>query len=153
MATVTACVKTSLVAGIFAATALAAANVQAQGVEYNYLLHCGGCHIEDGSGMPPHVPDLRVEMPLFAASVEGRAYIARVPGVIQAPMNTQQLTDVLNMILSKFAPEGSSLQSFTEAEITLYQQEPLLDPKTLRDQLLSDMQKNTAHSEHLSPDI
>lgn len=102
--------------------------------------------------MPPHVPDLRVEMPLFAASVEGRAYIARVPGVIQAPMSTQQLTDVLNMILSRFAPEGSALQSFTAAEVALYQQEPLLDPKKLRDQLLSGMLHNTAQSKHTSPD-
>jgi len=153
MATATACVKTSLVAGIFAVAVFAAANIQAQGAEYNYLLHCGGCHIEDGSGMPPQVPDLRIEMPLFAASTEGRAYIARVPGVIQAPMSTQQLTDVLNMILNKFAPEGAALQSFTEAEVALYQQEPLLDPKKLRDQLLSDLHHNTALSEHINPDI
>jgi cytochrome c peroxidase len=152
MAIVTACVKKALAAGLFVVSLMGTANAFAQGSEYNYLLHCGGCHIEDGSGMPPHIPDLRVEMPLFAASTEGRAYIARVPGVIQAPMDTQQLTEVLNLLLSRFAPEGSNLQPFSEEEITLYQQEALLDPKKLRDQLLAQISDSTQSSDHLNPD-
>jgi len=152
MATATACVKRAVAAGLFVVSLMSTANAFAQGSEYNYLLHCGGCHIEDGSGMPPHVPDLRVEMPLFAAFTEGRAYIARVPGVIQAPMDTQQLTDVLNLLLSRFAPEGSNLQPFTEDEITRYQQEALLDPKKLRDQLLAQMTGTSKSSDHLNPD-
>lgn len=151
MATATACVKALLAAGLFVVASMTTANVLAQGAEYNYLLHCGGCHIEDGSGMPPQVPDLRVEMPLFAASTEGRAYIARVPGVIQAPMSTQQLTEVLNLILSRFSPAGTVVQSFTEAEVTLYQHEELLDPKRLRDQLLAAMHQPTDHGEHNNP--
>lgn len=151
MATATACVKRAVAAGLCVVLLMSTANAFAQGSEYNYLLHCGGCHIEDGSGMPPHIPDLRVEMPLFAAFTEGRAYIARVPGVIQAPLDTQQLTDVLNLLLSRFAPEGSNLQPFTEDEITRYQQEKLLDPKKLRDQLLAQMTGTTQSSDHLNP--
>jgi cytochrome c peroxidase len=152
MAIVTACVKKALAAGLVAGSLIGTASAFAQGAEYNYLLHCGGCHIEDGSGLPPHVPDLRVEMPLFAAFTEGRAYIARVPGVIQAPMDTKQLTDVLNLLLTRFAPEGSDLQPFSVDEITLYQQEELLDPKKLRDQLLAQMTGTTQSSDHLNPD-
>lgn len=137
MATVTACVKHFLAAGVFGVALMASTSALAQGVEYNYLLHCGGCHIEDGSGMPPQVPDLRVEMPYFASFTEGRAYIARVPGVVQSPMNTEQLTDVLNLLLSRFAPAAANLQPYTAAEVALYQQEVLLDPKKLRDQLLA----------------
>jgi hypothetical protein len=95
MAIVTACVKKALATGLVAVSFMVSANAFAQGAEYNYLLHCGGCHIEDGSGLPPHVPDLRVEMPLFAGFTEGRAYIARVPGVIQAPMDSQHLKDLI----------------------------------------------------------
>jgi hypothetical protein len=102
--------------------------------------------------LPPHIPDLRVEMPLFAAFTEGRAYIARVPGVIQAPMDTKQLTDVLNLLLTRFAPEGSDLQPFSVDEITLYQQEELLDPKKLRDQLLAQMSAVSPGSDHVNPD-
>ncbi|MDP2380230.1 MAG: hypothetical protein Q8M35_07070, partial [Pseudohongiella sp.] len=69
-----ACAKAYSAALVFAVALMASANSSAQNVEYNYLLHCGGCHIEDGSGMPPHVPDLRVEMPYFASFTEGRAY-------------------------------------------------------------------------------
>lgn len=132
-----ACVKAGFAAGVLAVALMASANTSAQNVEYNYLLHCGGCHIEDGSGMPPHVPDLRVEMPYFASFTEGRAYIARVPGVVQSPMNTEQLTAVLNLLLSRFAPAGANLQPYSVEEVTQYQQEVLLDPKKLRDQLMA----------------
>lgn len=152
MATVTACVKTALTAGVFVVTLFVAAKAAAQGAEYNYLLHCGGCHIEDGSGLPPHVPDLRVEMPLFAGFTEGRAYIARVPGVIQAPMDSQQLTDVLNLLLTRFAPVNSGLQPFSAAEIMLYQQEALLDPKKLRDELLAQMSETAQSSDPVTTD-
>jgi hypothetical protein len=152
MAIVTACVKKALATGLVAVSFMVSANAFAQGAEYNYLLHCGGCHIEDGSGLPPHVPDLRVEMPLFAGFTEGRAYIARVPGVIQAPMDSQQLTDVLNLLLSRFAPEGSDLQPFSVEEITLYQQEELLDPKKLRDLLLAQISGMSQSSDYVNPD-
>ncbi|MDO8909218.1 MAG: hypothetical protein Q7W55_12065 [Pseudohongiella sp.] len=135
MATATACVKSFLFAGVSAAALMASAATLAQGAEYNYLLHCGGCHIEDGSGMPPHVPDLRVDMPYFASFTQGRAYMARVPGVVQSPMTDEQLTQVLNLILSRFAPEGANLKPYSAAEIVGYQQEILADPQKLRDQL------------------
>lgn len=146
MATAMACAKSGLVAGVFAGALLASAATSAQNVEYNYLLHCGGCHIEDGSGMPPHVPDLRVEMPYFASFTEGRAYIARVPGVVQSPMNTEQLTEVLNLLLNRFAPANANLQPYSVDEVTRYQQEVLLDPKKLRDQLLAHKPATTEHS-------
>jgi cytochrome c peroxidase len=135
MATATACVKTYLSAAVLAAASMPSAHTLAQGPEYNYLLHCGGCHIEDGSGMPPHVPDLRVDMPYFASFKEGRAYMARVPGVVQAPMTEEQLTQVLNLILSRFAPAGANLEPYSVEEIAEYQQDILADPQKLRDQL------------------
>lgn len=126
-----------LAAGVVVATALASAGAVAETSGYNYLLHCGGCHIEDGSGLPPHVPDLRVDMPYFAAFTEGRSYMARVPGVMHAPLTTEQLVQVMNLILLRFAPPGANLQPYSVEEITLYQQQVLLDAKKLRDQLLS----------------
>ena len=46
----------------------------------NYLLHCGGCHLPDGTGSPPEVPSLHGEIGALAALPEGRRYLARVPG-------------------------------------------------------------------------
>lgn len=140
-------INACLSASVFAVAMLASANTFAQNApvalnaqmapsaEYNYLLHCGGCHIEDGSGMPPHVPDLRVDMPFFASFPQGREYIARVPGVVQSPMTDEQLTQVLNMILNRFAPPGSDLKPYTVEEVVLYQKEVLLNPQKLRGQL------------------
>ena len=147
-----ACAKTGWLTGVFAVALMASADSIAQNVEYNYLLHCGGCHIEDGSGMPPHVPDLRVEMPYFASFAEGRAYIARVPGVVQSPMNTEELTDVLNLLLSRFAPADANLQLYSTDEVAQYQQDVLLDPKKLRDQLLAQKPATTQHSVTINPD-
>lgn len=152
MATATVCVNRYLSAGVFVAAFIASTNTLAQGPEYNYLLHCGGCHIEDGSGMPPHVPDLRVDMPFFAGFTEGRAYMARVPGVVQSPMTDEQLTQVLNLILSRFAPEGVNLKPYSVAEIVEYQQEILADPQKLRDQLSMHRAQVNDSSAGNSPD-
>lgn len=156
-------IKCYLPAMVFAGAALASANAVSEPVrtnsndilntEYNYLLHCGGCHIEDGSGMPPHVPDLRVDMPYFASFTEGRAYIARVPGVVQSPMSDQQLTDVLNMILTRFAPVGSALQPYTVDEVVQYQKEVLLDPQKLRDQLTENRAAVSLLTTHTDTDV
>lgn len=86
--------------------------------------------------MPPHIPDLRVDMPYFASFTEGRAYMARVPGVMHAPMTEEELTQVMNLILKRFTPAGSLSKSYSAAEIVLYQQEVLLDPQKLREQLM-----------------
>lgn len=91
--------------------------------------------------MPPHIPDLRVDVPYFAGFSEGRAYIARVPGVVQAPLSTEQLAQVLNLVLSRFSPEGSQLRPYTVEEIASYQQEALLNPKKLRDELIAHKDK------------
>ena len=29
---------------------------------FAYLLHCAGCHLENGAGDPPDIPDLRDEL-------------------------------------------------------------------------------------------
>ncbi|MEE4381143.1 MAG: hypothetical protein V2J02_04030, partial [Pseudomonadales bacterium] len=50
---------------------------------YDYLLHCGGCHLENGAGAPPDVPDLRSDLSTIIAVPEGRAYLAQVPGASQ----------------------------------------------------------------------
>ncbi|MBL8265114.1 c-type cytochrome, partial [Steroidobacter sp.] len=38
----------------------------------NYMLHCQGCHKDDGSGQPGYVPDLRGSIARFLHVPEGR---------------------------------------------------------------------------------
>ncbi len=56
---------------------------------------------------------------------------------MQAPLNTEELTSVLNLLLSRFAPASANLQPYSVEEVTQYQQEVLVDPKKLRDQLMA----------------
>lgn len=103
----------------------------------SYLLHCGGCHLPDGSGTPPVVPGLREELGRIVQIDGGRDYVVRVPGASQAPISDRELTDILNWILLEFnaqtLPDGYPLLS--EQEVTSARQRVLADPLKYREDL------------------
>jgi hypothetical protein len=111
---------------------------------FDYLLHCGGCHREDGAGAPPAVPDLRESVRTFARTPDGRAYMVRVPGASQAPIDDAGLAGVLNWMLVNIAGDRGA-RPFTPGEVSRYRSEPLLDPLTARRAVLA---ADGAHSEH-----
>lgn len=104
---------------------------------FDYLLHCGGCHLEDGSGDPPEVPDLRVDLDWIAATEEGRSYLTRVPGASQAPISDAALAEVINWIMVTFYP-GKDVKPFDGAEVAASRQIPLYDPLKARTTLERD---------------
>jgi len=69
------------------------------GARYLYVLRCQGCHGPDGAGMPGGVPDLRGALTPFTRTQAGRAYLARVPGVAQSPLDDAELAVVLNWLV------------------------------------------------------
>ncbi|WP_435100741.1 hypothetical protein [Arhodomonas sp. AD133] len=75
------------------------------GPRADYALECGGCHLPDGSGMAPEVPDMRGIIGHMVKLPEGRAYLARVPGAAQSPLSDAALARVLNWSLETFAAE------------------------------------------------
>lgn len=104
----------------------------------SYLLHCGGCHLEDGSSNPPDVPDLRLTLGHFASFPAGRSYLVRVPGAAQAPISDAALADVINWMLANFELQQTDVAPFTEQEIAAYRNIPLYDPLSLRLSLLEN---------------
>lgn len=100
----------------------------------HYLLHCGGCHLPDGRGVPPDVPSLRGDPGRLAAYPDGRRYLARIPGASQAPLSDAELTAVLNWVLSAFnrhtLPAGH--EPLTVDEVASARQDPLPDPARAR---------------------
>ena len=102
----------------------------------DYLLHCGGCHLPDGSGSPPQVPSLQDELGSIVSSSEGRSYIARVPGASQAPISDADLAEVLNWVLREFnevtLPDG--FKSITTKEVRRARSQVLADPLKYRAQ-------------------
>jgi len=133
------CLRKCLIWIPLAAASAAAGAASAQPLpsspQFHYLLHCGGCHIEDGSGMAGVVPDLKVDMGFFALSDEGRSYLVRVPGSAHSPLSDRELADVLNWMLSTFAASASP-QPYTEAEVTANRRIPMLDAPAVRKELL-----------------
>jgi hypothetical protein len=109
-------------------------------VRNNYLLACRGCHLADGSGVPPAVPSLRNTLGQFTATDEGRGYLVRVPGVLQSRLNDRQLAEVINWVLTEFNAETlpSDFRRFTESEVAGWRKDILADPASMRDRLLAE---------------
>ncbi len=119
-----------LLAGvIFMAVPLAQADPRV-----DYLLHCSGCHMPDGSGLAPVVPTLHEVIGRIVAAPEGRSYLVRVPGVAQAPISDRKLTAVLNWVLNEFSratlPEDFEPLSITE--VARARKQVLADPLKFR---------------------
>jgi len=112
-----------------------------------YLLHCGGCHLSDGRGNPPEVPDLRHELGRIITLPGGRDYLLRVPGASQAPVSDAQLADIMNWVLSEFnrSTLPKKFSPYTESEVSASRPNVLTDPLKHRARLWA---KQTDYSEH-----
>lgn len=118
---------------------LAGSLAQASNPRFDYLLHCGGCHLEDGSGDPPEVPDLRKDPARMIDFEEGRAYMVQVPGSAQAPMSDAALAGVLNWMMDTYHPElKGEYEPYTADEVASYRGTVLMDPKRERARILEE---------------
>lgn len=95
-----------------------------------YVLHCSGCHGRDGSGHPDFVPSLR-ELGALLARPGGRDYLARVPGVAQAPLDDAQLAALLNWVLHEIA-STKDIEPYRASEVGALRRAPLRDPVAAR---------------------
>ena len=105
-----------------------------------YLLHCRGCHLANGSGLPPDVPTLVDEIGRLVASPAGREYVVRVPGVSQSALDDEDLAVVLNWILETFNADTlpADFRSYSAGEITEAREKVLADPLKYRRSLRLD---------------
>ncbi len=104
----------------------------------NYLMHCQGCHKEDGSGQAGYVPDFRGTVARFLTLPEGRAYLGRVPGVSQSLLDDSDRAAVLNWIVASFDAGNvpATFASYTAPELALYRTDPVSQANAERDRLL-----------------
>ncbi|MGH0028835.1 MAG: c-type cytochrome [Myxococcota bacterium] len=105
-------------------------------VEEDYWLQCAACHGADGGGTPGVTPSLREVGPLLAAP-GGRAYLARVPGVAQAPLSDARLARLLNWVLEHQAG-APPRPPYSAAEIGALRSDPLRDTRSAREALFED---------------
>jgi len=103
----------------------------------DYLLHCSGCHMPDGTGLSNVVPTLHDVIGRMVAEPVGRDYIVRVPGVSQAPINNEKLTEVLNWMLMEFSSDTlpKNFKPLTVKEVKRARSQLLADPLKYRAEL------------------
>jgi hypothetical protein len=130
-------VKRSLVTALLVLGVLPAR--AASGPALDYTLECEGCHRADGSGTPGSVPALRDSVARFLALPGGREYVARVPGVAQAPLDDAALAAVLNWMFDRFdrAHVPADFAPYTAEEVGRLRAQPLLDAEAARKRLLA----------------
>jgi len=126
---------------LLAALALAIAT-QARGddvrAQQNYLLHCMGCHGENGTGQEGKVPSMHGTLSMLSRTPEGRYYVLRVPGVTQSTLSDEELAEVLNWSLRTFSDSKpvKSVPAFTPQEISVARTQPLLDVAASRERAI-----------------
>lgn len=127
--------------------ALGAARAE-QPAHVNYMLHCMGCHLADGSGGPPDVPDIRGEMGCLLSAEGGREYLVQVPGAAQAPISDAELAAVVNYMLETFnahtVPEG--YVPLRAEEVARWRDDWLLDVSGVRRALMAALPAGCAAS-------
>jgi mono/diheme cytochrome c family protein len=117
-----------------AALGFAAAAASAPGPAEDYLLHCSGCHQQDGAGVPGVVPPLSGLAPFLATS-EGRAYLVRVPGVAQAALDDDRLAALLNWVMSEMSGVTPD-PAYAAPEVHALRADPLRDAPAQRKAVL-----------------
>jgi mono/diheme cytochrome c family protein len=122
---------------IGAAMAFASTPFDAERARQNFLLHCVGCHGEDGKGLAGHVPSLRGTFAKFAADPRGRAYLLGVPGVTQSSLSPERVAEVMNWALREYStPQAAArVKPFTAAEVSAARTRPLLEVFATRAQV------------------
>ncbi len=124
----------SMVVGLclLASPALATERAQA-----DYMVHCQGCHLADGSGFPERgVPDMRSVLIPFAQIEEGRGYLIQVPGSSLSSLSDERLTVLINWILQELAQGSETAEPYSIDEVTHWRAIPLEDPGVARARLL-----------------
>ncbi len=102
----------------------------------DYLLHCSGCHLENGSSKILDVPDLRETYGFLSSFAAGREYLVRVPGAAYSPLSDAALAQVMNWMLENFELQQTSGSPFSEEDVAAFRSNPLYNPGVLRESLL-----------------
>lgn len=96
----------------------------------DYLLNCSACHGLDGAGTPGVTPTLHGVGSLLKLP-GGRDYLARVPGVAQAPLSDARLARLLNWVLERYSGTPP-VPLYTAVEIARLRASPLRDTRSAR---------------------
>jgi mono/diheme cytochrome c family protein len=101
----------------------------------NYLLHCSGCHQQDGGGNPENgIPDMKNKVGHFLRDAAGRDFLVQVPGTSQAALNDAQIAELLNWMVYAFSAEQvpADFRPYSTEEVTRLRSRRLDDVPAFR---------------------
>jgi len=110
----------------------------------NFLLHCSGCHQQDGSGSAENgVPNMKDRVGHFLRIPEGRAFLVQVPGTSQSSLGDGETAELLNWMVGALSPNAvpSSFLPYTRDEVTRLRANPLNDAPAVRTSVVERLQK------------
>ena len=118
----------------------------------DYMLECQGCHLDDGSGAPGAVPDLRSSLGPLLRAEGGRAFLIRVPGSATSLLSDADLAGVLNWMVDRFAPPEAArgFVPYGPSEVGELRAQPLLEVDRVRAVLL-EAGNSASHADPILP--
>jgi mono/diheme cytochrome c family protein len=107
------------------ATAVHADKSASERGRIDYILHCSGCHAQDGRGLESKgIPAVKDQIGYYLRLPEGRAFVMQVPGLLSAGMSDERAAGVVNWMIEYFA--GPSMPPdfvpYTAAEARRYRE-------------------------------
>lgn len=123
---------------------LAWAGPDAGSPRMNYMLHCSGCHGQDGSGSPSSgVPSMRGTLGHFLKVKDGREFLIQVPGTSQSSLSHRDTAELANWLLKTFSPlevPANTLPYSTE-EVARLRNDPLADAPGRRAEIVQHLKE------------
>ncbi len=94
----------------------------------NWMMNCQGCHGVDAQGSPNGAPPMPGVVGKFLQVDGGREYLARVPGVAISPISDDELADLLNWMLLRFACDDlpTNFKPYGAAEVSALRADVLI---------------------------
>ena len=114
----------------------------AESPRFNYIMHCQGCHLDDGRETADIIPAL-TGTGQFLRVPGGREFLATVPGVATAPISDEEVADLLNWMLYQFSAEDmlENFVPYSTDEMHKLRRTPLLEVQGVRQQLMAEITK------------
>lgn len=127
-------------ATVLVSQALLTVLASAETPHINYMIHCQGCHLEDGAGAPGKVPAMKDFVGNFLRVPGGREYLIQVPGSATSGVDDQGLADILNWILENLSPNEipADFEPYTVEEVARLRV-PLTHSSETRNRLLKQL--------------
>ncbi len=117
----------------------------------NWMLHCQGCHLPDGSGSADGAPSMIGIVSRFLSVEGGREYVGKVPGVANAGLDDAALAELVNWMLQTYDKEHlpANFKPYTAREIGALRERPyIVEAADMRQQLLEKLRSMEAAGEN-----